>query len=264
MRRWPAQAALAIATVAIAACGSEPLEAHAPIFAQAPWTGPERLSYELRQRGDLQGWCVLETQPEAAPGVTELRRLCTDAQEGRYQDNGFVQVEPATLRPFSALRVNGDLREGGEQRFATTYLPAEGLVRFESRRYDADESGLTEPEPSKTLSVDRALPEPAEGVPEPGWYDDEELLWLVRGIPLEEGYAGAYTNVNAATGRVFSAEVRVEQREQVEVPAGVFEAWKVRIETSTVTNFAWVALAPPHRVVKARIERFTYELAMVE
>ena len=101
-------------------------------------------------------------------------------------------------------------------------------------------------------------------MPEPAWYDDEELLWLVRGIPLREGFEGSFTNVNASTGRVFSAEVTVDEQEVVEVPAGTFQAWKVRIVTSTVTQLIWLDTEAPHRVVRARIERLTYELTGIE
>lgn len=259
MRRWLAVAALALAGSALAGCGSEPLEAHAPIFAEAPWTGPERLHYNLVQRDNLEGTCTLETEPGVSPGVTEVRRLCRDAGEGRYEDNGSARVDSATLRPISSLRVVLDLEEGDARQFATRYVPEEGLVRFESKQFE--EGGDA---PTDALEAERGLPEPTEDVPLPAFYDDEELLWLVRGIPLREGYEGAFTNVNASTGRVFSAEVAVEEREVVEVPAGTFTAWKVRIVTSTVTQLIWVEEAAPHRVIRARIERLTYELAAVE
>ena len=37
------------------------------------------------------------------------------------------------------------------------------------------------------------------------------------------------------------------------MPAGEFMAWKVRISTSTVTQFAWVDVESPNRLVQARI-----------
>ena len=86
----------------------------------------------------------------------------------------------------------------------------------------------------------------------------------MRGLSLAGDYEGAYTNVNASAGRVFPVEVAVVGTERVEVPAGVFEAWRVRIETSTVTQFLWVEREAPHRVVRARIERLLYELTAVD
>ncbi len=259
MRRRLGVAVVALAGAALIACGSESIESHPPLFAEAPWTGPERLHYNLTQRDNLEGTCVLETEPEVSPGVTAVRRLCRDAGEGRYQDNGSALVDSATLRPISSLRVVLDLVEGDARHFATTYEPAEGIVRFDSAQYEAGGE-----EPSDTLSAERELPAPIEGVPEPAWYDDEELLWLVRGIPLREGFEGSFTNVNASTGRVFSAEVTVDEQEVVEVPAGTFQAWKVRIVTSTVTQLIWLDTEAPHRVVRARIERLTYELTGIE
>lgn len=259
MRRRPAVAALALAGLVLAGCGSEPLETHPPIFEEAPWTGPERLHYNLVQRDNLEGTCTLETEPGVSPGVTEVRRLCRDAGEGRYEDNGSALVDSATLRPISSLRVVLDLEEGDTRQFATRYVAEEGIVRFESKQFE--EGGA---EPTDSLEAERQLPEPTDDVPAPAFYDDEELLWLVRGIPLQEGYEGAFTNVNASTGRVFSAEVAVEEREEVEVPAGTFTAWKIRIVTSTVTQLIWIEEEAPHRVIRARIERLTYELAAIE
>ena len=259
MKRWLALAVLALAGATLAGCGSEPLEAHPAIFENAPWSGPERLHYNLVQRDNLEGTCVLETEPEVAPGVTEVRRFCRDAEEGRYEDNGSARVDSATLRPISSLRIVLDQEEGNSRHFATTYLPAEGVVRFDSKQFEAGEE-----EPGESLSAERELPEPTGEAPEPAWYDDEELLWLVRGIPLREGFTGAFTNVNASTGRVFSADVTVEEQELVEVPAGTFVTWKVRIQTSTVTQLIWVEADAPHRVVRARIERLTYELVVIE
>jgi hypothetical protein len=105
------------------------------------------------------------------------------------------------------------------------------------------------------------LPAPGEGGPDPGWYDDESLLWLIRGIPLRIGWEGGYHNVNASTGRVFRVKLKVDGREEVKVDAGTFDTWSVRVESASITQRIWVEVAAPNRVVKARIERIYYELS---
>ena len=95
---------------------------------------------------------------------------------------------------------------------------------------------------------------PSETSPDPGYYDDESLLWLVRGMDLREGYEATYQNVNAGTGGTFPVDLKVEGQETVTVPAGEFTAWKVRIRTASVTQFVWVEASGSRRLVKARIE----------
>jgi hypothetical protein len=79
-------------------------------------------------------------------------------------------------------------------------------------------------------------------------------------VPLEKGWEGAYDDVNASNGRIFSATIRVEATESVEVPAGKFTAWKIRLDTNSVTQYFWVDAAAPHAVVQAAIESITYKL----
>ncbi len=106
----------------------------------------------------------------------------------------------------------------------------------------------------KVRETERKLPEPTETSPDPGYYDDESLLWLVRGMDLREGYEVSYQNVNAGTGQTFPVDLKVEGQETVRVPAGEFTAWKVRVRTASVTQFVWVEAEGSRRLVKARIE----------
>ena len=93
------------------------------------------------------------------------------------------------------------------------------------------------------------------------------LLWLVRGIELREGYEGTYQNISAGTGQTFWVQLKVEKQERVKVPAGEFTAWKVRISTGTVTQFAWIDVQSPNRLVQARIngvQDVTYKLVRTQ
>jgi hypothetical protein len=233
------------AAIALAACGVGEIGGQSSeLFETAPWTGPETLSYNMSQRGnDLYGTCTLETRP-GSDGTTTLNRLCADP-EGKSRDDATVTVDTASLRPSSAQRtiVRSD---GKRSTFTSTYHEAD--VRFVANVDGKENQAI------------RDLPQPGEDGPDPGWYDDESLLWLVRGIPLARGFEGVYHNVNASTGRVFKVRLTVENLEQVTVPAGTFQAWNIKVETASVTQRIWVEAEAPHRVVRARIERVFYEL----
>ena len=103
--------------------------------------------------------------------------------------------------------------------------------------------------------------------PDPGYYDDESLLWLVRGIDLREGYEASYQNVGAGTGQTFTVDILVEGQEQVRVPLGEFAAWKVRIHTASVTQYVWIETEGAHRLIQARIKGIqdvTYKMTRSE
>jgi hypothetical protein len=231
-----------------ASCGGDDDRALSRVFTAPPWTGDERNTYRLvDEGGDLYGTCVLETDVDAEPGKTRLNRLC--ANEPLYRDDGTVLAESGTLVPIESSRTRSDAENDKRVVLTSRYDPP--LVRFEF-----DENG-------DVRRTERELPQPDVRSPEPGYYDDESLLWLVRGIRLEEGYQGAYANVSAATGQTFTVGVRVEGIETVKVPAGEFRAWKVRITAAAATQYAWVEAEGAHRLVRARIagiEDVIYEL----
>lgn len=240
-RRLATAAVLAFAAL-VAACGGDDDHATAPLFTR-PWSGEERYTYNLVQRGgDVYGTCVLETKPNAEPGKVQLNRLCADEP---FRDDGTVTADAETLRPEYSLR---------------TVVDDEGKRRTHESQYDAEAVHMTTTASDSVHEADRGLPEPDEKSPDPAWYDDESLLWLVRGVPLQSGYSGAYWDVAAAIGRLIAVDIEVTGRERVSVPAGEFNTWKVEVKTSSITQAFWVEAEAPHRIIRARVERLTYEL----
>ncbi len=235
-----------VALPAIAACGGgNPVLSK--VFKAPVWPGTEQLSYNLvDEGGESYGTCVLETKPEVEPGKTQLNQLC--GSNGPERDDRTVTVDSATLRPFSASRAIADPSKHKRTTFTSEYDATAALVHFK-----ADENG-------NVHEAQRDLPKATRESPDPGYYDDESLFWLVRGVPLRKGFEGSYADVNASSGQVVTATVTVQDKEQVKVPAGSFVTWRVRLQTSSITQYFWIDGAAPHEVVQARIERVTYQL----
>lgn len=239
----------------LAACGSDDPSPTSRIFQAPPWAGSERLTYDLLDEGNrLEGVCVFETEPGDA--VLTLRNLCEDADGEGHRDDRVVEVDPQTLAPLHSERVLTNMDSGKRTTFTGDY-GASAVLGYE--RVDIATGTVEE-----VRTTERELPEPDEESPDPGVYDDESLYWLVRGIPLEEGWSGAYHNVNAGIVQIFVANVDVEGTERIRVPAGEFEAWRIRIRTSSISQRVWVDVESPHRVVRAEIERSRYVLRTVE
>jgi hypothetical protein len=156
-------------------------------------------------------------------------------------------VDADTLIPFTSSRAIADTEKATTTNFSATY---EG----EDVRFVAERDG------TKRNEAVRSLPTPTPENPEPGYYDDEELLWLVRGLPLDLGYQEWYKHVHAANGRVYTVELKVTDKKIITVPAGQFTTWEVRVRSSSITNWAWVEVDAPYRVIRARFEEVNYEL----
>ena len=230
----------------LAGCGSSGApEGGDKIFVAAPWPDSgERAVYRLFDRGvDGEGLCEARTgTPEG--GVLRLEERCT---RDEFADEGFVDVDATTLAPLRSERVISNTKEDK----SVTHTV----------EYDADVARFSTTDGEDLRETTRELPEATEKHPDPGWYDDKSLFWLIRGITLEEGYEATYTYViNAGQPRVLPVDVKVEGKEAVEVPAGSFTAWKVRVERDNTVFFLWVNTEGNREVVRARIESWNYEL----
>ena len=60
-------------------------------------------------------------------------------------------------------------------------------------------------------------------------YDVDQVLHLIRRLPLADGYTVSIHLLERATAAIHEARIDVLRREAVVVPAGTFEAFKVRI-----------------------------------
>jgi hypothetical protein len=229
--------------VAIACDSSSPTISK--IFKAPPWQGAEDYTYNLVDQGQkVTGTCQLKTTPGASGGETKLEQLCANPAGDR--DDREISVDSQTLRPIAGTRTIFAIKKNSQT--VTTSAYDDKIVHFK----------ITEG--SDVHTAQRNLPVPSKDSPDPGYYDDESLFWVVRGVPLEKGFSGAYQDINASNGQSFVAKVDVQDQETVNVPAGTFNAWKIRLETASITQYFWIDVASPHAVVQADIEDTEYQL----
>jgi hypothetical protein len=237
--------------LSLAACQTQQIGDTERIFVAPVWTGPETLEYQLRRRDPIEGYCTYLTEP--GPERTTLTTDCVDAEGVGHSDDTVALVDAQTLEPISSERIRIDVDMGERNEHRATYQPPDEVVISQTT------IDLVDEDVDEVHEVARELPEPTEDAPDPGWYDEASLFWLMRGIPLEDGFEGRYANVNIGIARIVGVDVEVDGIEEVTVPAGTFQAWSIRVESS-ITNRFWVDVEAPHRVVRARLEDTTFEL----
>jgi len=105
-----------------------------------------------------------------------------------------------------------------------------------------------------TLTIDAATEEGNRHtvitVPEDA-YDNNELLFLLRTIPFEIGYTATFTDVKVITkAEKRTATVTVVGEEELQVPAGNFDTYKVEFTSDGNKKYFWYAKEKPHYLVK--------------
>jgi hypothetical protein len=179
------------------------------VVGSIPWGDHEEAHYRLVDRdGSDVGSGVLRIDGE--DGRFRLAQTYTD---GSNSDASEVLVEADTLKPVSVRReIHSD---GDTEEVEAEYGPTEVKIRSGDRQ-----SFLSLPE---------------------HFYDNESAVFVWRTIAFKEGLVLRHHTI--LTNRRDSAVVTVEVvgKEQVEVPAGTFEAWRLDIRSGSVRQAAWYA-----------------------
>jgi hypothetical protein len=209
---------LLIATfIAVACSGGEDDLVAREIVSEIPWTGPETFEYRLLQGDDVKGSGALTLSFTTTTFVMEQ---AFEIPEEEILDSISAEVEADTLRPRRVERVIDGPE--GERRCEAAY--AENTVTVAQR--------AGEDERTDTLSV-----------PTPH-YDSWSDLFLWRTVEFFEGQELKYVDVlscSLAKPDILSVVLKVKEKEDVEVPAGTFQAWRLEIRSGGRTQKAWYA-----------------------
>lgn len=94
-----------------------------------------------------------------------------------------------------------------------------------------------------------AKPEPMEQKLATPVFDNEQNVFLVRRMPLADGYK-AEVSFTGRPGVTYTVAVQVEGREVVEVPAGRFDCFRVSATVGGISEHYWIAANPRRTLVK--------------
>ncbi|NLF03121.1 MAG: DUF3108 domain-containing protein [Anaerolineales bacterium] len=79
--------------------------------------------------------------------------------------------------------------------------------------------------------------------------DNDQLLVSLEALPFAEGYKGEVVVVVAQNALKVPMEVTVQGQEEIEVPAGTFQAWRVEFKASQGIQTVWYKVDAPHTLV---------------
>lgn len=220
-----------LAALALAGCGygGEDVETM-DIVATIPWGDHEEADYVLLDRDgeDEIGRGTL-TVDRNDNGQFELQ-INFAGDEGT--DAASVLVDATTLKP----------------EFVTRERVLEDEESLTEGEYTVNEDGdavleIRTVEDGEERTVPLRLDEEHS-------YDNESSLFLWRTVPFAEEYEASYHSVLAVARSIQTVTMRVRRQEEITVPAGTFQTWRVEITTSDRRQEAWFSTDPSHVLVQ--------------
>ena len=92
--------------------------------------------------------------------------------------------------------------------------------------------------------------QPVATVKLPGlpYFDNEEIVFALRALPLAEGWQATLNDVVSRSAGKTQVRVTVSGKETVSVPQGTYECWVVAMPA--LAQKAWIAVEAPHQLVQ--------------
>ncbi|MDD2201651.1 MAG: DUF3108 domain-containing protein [Firmicutes bacterium] len=102
------------------------------------------------------------------------------------------------------------------------------------------------------VTIQSSLPigdeEAAIDLPDSPYFDNEQLVMVIRALPLKRGYKATLKDVITRAAMNTSITLHVVRKEKLNIPAGTFETWKVDLKGTGRT--VWIATSEPYQIVK--------------
>lgn len=188
-----------------------------------PWTDGEQTSYRIEdQKGNLVGSGKLTAKRDSDAWILKQNYTL-----GSANDDIAIRVRIDNLKPISEKRTISTPQ--GKTVITTLYGDSELAITAKTPQGD---------EKSATIDV----PQDA--------YDNDEALFLWRTLPFAVGYSTSYINIVAANALKPTITLTVTGKEEIEVPAGNFNCYKLELSAAGSKQYLWYGVDPPHYLIK--------------
>jgi hypothetical protein len=208
---------------ALAGCGQTAGTATEGLaLGSAPWSDGDRLQYDwLDKNGTKVGSADYSF---AKDGDAWL--LSTAEDFASMNQTAKVRVDAQTLAPLGTEKT---IKAQGTDALITT--------AYQGGKLDI-KAVVNGDDKSATMDV------PAHSL------DNDQIILTLRALQFAEGYEGKYNNIIGQNATRVPTTIRVKGKEQVTVPAGTFEAWKVELDFGQAKHNAWYQVDGAHDLLQ--------------
>jgi tetratricopeptide (TPR) repeat protein len=192
-------------------------------FQPAPWVDGEVLRMGVKVRsGSQAGTQFYYISSVQESGKTLWKLWTVDGNVGITQHT-TVLMDAADFSPTTSIQDSGSYGI-----FQALFSPQQVEIVTTRQKSVA----------RKQIPLDRAV------------YDYAQLAYLLRCLPLREGFQAGIRIVVSEKASIWDAKIAVAARENVTVPAGTFECFKTTVERAGQKTTYWISTDAHSYIVK--------------
>lgn len=233
MKKITIQIIMFILTFTLAGCSKPMLS-----IKEIPWEDGEKTLYNWvnRQTGRILGKSTYLIRKIDVSGV-EAYRITVDTTIGDIIDKTIVTIRADNLRPISSNKI---------------LKKTQGNFNIKAD-YSANLVNIVTQTPKGQKSLKFRISQDS--------YDNEEVLFMLRALPLALNYKTSFNDVVITVGYQVKVLIQVVNLEEIKVPAGTFWCYKIELSAAGQRQYIWYSQNKPYYMVKYDNGRTIAELA---
>jgi hypothetical protein len=223
-----------ILAILLAGCDSQP-DVQPFTYNEPPWTAGEVALYTISEKGD------------DAVGTVRFDMI----SGGRTVAPEDWSIRRETVTPDGTELIVVEATNSGLQPRASTLIRThEGSNEGEGNEMVFSEYNQGQVDMRLTAANNNTTPRRAS-IPSDA-RDQRTILQLARLLPLSDGYATRFNSYLPVADQRDRVTLSVVGREEVDVPAGIYDTWHIELEGDSRQTEAWIGVEPPFPLVKYR------------
>jgi hypothetical protein len=230
---------LLLTLVGSVGCGEKKEAPQALVLGPLPYQAAESWEYLQTVNGQpaarLTTTVKKGTGAEADAWIFETTVAAEGAGGQAGSESSTVWANAVTLRPVRT-EIKGSSPAVGDYTIALSYSGSEAvsslktIVSFSATTPKGPQSG--------SLTPDGIL------------YDNDQILMLVRALPLADGYRANLQGLQGRNVKAYQVELQVVGTDDVKLEDETVHCFKVRLSSPDGAQFLWYACDADHRLVK--------------
>ena len=193
------------------------------------WKDGEKISYEIRYKGELVGsvdYLIVDTLVGGTKAYMIKVATLTGYLGVNTYDSISLIVNQNNLKPINLKR----------------YFITPEDIKMVHARYLEDKV---------KFKIDTFLGTEEKEIdfPEDG-YDNEEVVLLLRALPLKEGTRVTFSNISSLAAKSIPVEIEISKSEKIKAPLGEFLCNRLKMKSGEKYVDLWYQKSKPYLMVR--------------